>query len=43
MIDLQDVIRIPEILIDNFGGSKGIPVPSLTDDFFNRLIFKVIS
>jgi prophage maintenance system killer protein len=24
MIDIQDVIRIHEILIDNFGGSKGI-------------------
>ena len=36
MIDLQDVIRIHEILIDHFGGSKGIRDHGLLDSAISR-------
>jgi death-on-curing protein len=36
MIDLQDVIRIHEILIDNFGGRKGIRDHGLLDSAISR-------
>ena len=36
MIDIQDVIRIHEILIDNFGGSKGIRDRGLLESAISR-------
>ena len=36
MIDIQDVIRIQEILIDNFGGSKGIRDRGLLESAISR-------
>jgi death on curing protein len=36
MIDLQDVIRIHEILIDNFGGIKGIRNRGLLESAISR-------
>ena len=36
MIDLDDAIRIQEILIDKFGGSKGIRDISLLDSALSR-------
>ena len=36
MIDMQDVIRIHEILIDNFGGSKGIRDRGLLESAISR-------
>jgi len=36
MIDIQDVIRIHEILIDNFGGSKGIRDLGLLESAISR-------
>jgi death-on-curing protein len=36
MIDIQDVIRIHEILIDNFGGSKGIRDQGLLESAISR-------
>jgi death-on-curing protein len=36
MIDIQDVIRIHDILIDNFGGSKGIRDRGLLESAISR-------
>lgn len=36
MIEIQDVIRIHEILIDNFGGSKGIRDRGLLESAISR-------
>jgi death-on-curing protein len=36
MIDIQDVIRIHEILIDNFGGIKGIRDRGLLESAISR-------
>jgi len=36
MIDIQDVIRIHEILIDNFGGSQGIRDRGLLESAISR-------
>jgi death-on-curing protein len=36
MIDIQDVIRIHEILIDNFGGNKGIRDRGLLESAISR-------
>jgi death-on-curing protein len=36
MIDIQDVIRIHEILIDNFGGSKGVRDRGLLESAISR-------
>jgi death-on-curing protein len=36
MIDIKDVIRIHEILIDNFGGSKGVRDRGLLESAISR-------